>query len=62
MSLIQSKAKIYSVISQKGEAGKTTLVINLAVQSNLQTNNSLIVDFDPHTNSRQNIRYYLIKL
>ena len=46
MSTIQHKVKVYSVMSQKGGAGKTTLAINLAVQSKLQGNNSLIIDWD----------------
>lgn len=51
MSTIQRKAKIYSVMSQKGGAGKTTLAINLAVQSKLQGNNSLIIDIDPQASA-----------
>jgi len=51
MSTIRHKAKIYSVMSQKGGAGKTTLAINLAVQSKLQGNNSLIIDIDPQASA-----------
>jgi chromosome partitioning protein len=38
-------------MSQKGGAGKTTLAINLAVQSKLQGNNSLIIDIDPQASA-----------
>ncbi|NDA90357.1 MAG: ParA family protein [Alphaproteobacteria bacterium] len=51
MSTIQHKVKVYSVMSQKGGAGKTTLAINLAVQSKLQGNNSLIIDIDPQASA-----------
>jgi len=51
MSTIQREAKIYSVMSQKGGAGKTTLAINLAVQSKLRGNNSLIIDIDPQASA-----------
>ena len=51
MSTIQHKVKVYSIMSQKGGAGKTTLAINLAVQSKLQGNNSLIIDIDPQASA-----------
>ena len=51
MSTMQHKVKVYSVMSQKGGAGKTTLAINLAVQSKLQGNNSLIIDIDPQASA-----------
>ena len=47
MSTIKHNTKIYAVMSQKGGAGKTTLTINLAVQSKLQGKSSLIIDIDP---------------
>jgi chromosome partitioning protein len=51
MSTTQHKVKVYSVMSQKGGAGKTTLAINLAVQSKLLGNNSLIIDIDPQASA-----------
>jgi len=51
ISTMQHKVKVYSVMSQKGGAGKTTLAINLAVQSKLQGNNSLIIDIDPQASA-----------
>lgn len=51
MSISQQKTTIYSIMSQKGGAGKTTLALNLAVQSKLQGNSSLIIDIDPQASS-----------
>jgi len=51
MSAIKHSIKIYAIMSQKGGAGKTTLAINLAVQSKLQGNNSLIIDIDPQASA-----------
>lgn len=51
MSTLQQKTTIYSIMSQKGGAGKTTLALNLAVQSKLQGNSSLIIDIDPQASS-----------
>lgn len=51
MSTTQRKVIVYSVMSQKGGAGKTTLAINLAVQSKLEGKNSLIVDIDPQASA-----------
>ncbi len=38
---------IYAVISQKGGSGKTTLVVNLAVEAFLAGRRTLILDVDP---------------
>lgn len=38
---------IYAVISQKGGSGKTTLVVNLAVEAFLTGKRTLILDVDP---------------
>lgn len=42
---------IYSVISQKGGAGKTTIATNLAVQAALEGLTVCIVDLDPQATS-----------
>lgn len=47
----QRKTLIYSIMSQKGGAGKTTLAINLAVQSKSQGDSSLIIDTDPQASA-----------
>ncbi|MYE59941.1 MAG: ParA family protein, partial [Alphaproteobacteria bacterium] len=38
---------IYAVISQKGGSGKTTMVVNLAVEAFLAGRRTLILDVDP---------------
>ena len=39
--------RTFSVMSQKGGAGKTTLTLNLAVQSYLCQKKTLVIDLDP---------------
>ena len=51
MSAIKHNTIIYAVMSQKGGAGKTTLAINLAVQSLQKGKNSLIIDIDPQASA-----------
>lgn len=39
--------KTFAIMSQKGGAGKTTLALNLAVQSHLSHKRTIIIDLDP---------------
>jgi len=47
----QKKAKIFSVVNQKGGVGKTTTVVNLATAFAAAKQRTLVVDFDPQGNA-----------
>ncbi len=47
----QKKAKIFTVVNQKGGVGKTTTVINLATAFCAAQQKTLVIDFDPQGNA-----------
>jgi len=49
--MIKNRAKIFSVVNQKGGVGKTTTVVNLATAFAASKQRTLVIDFDPQGNA-----------
>ncbi len=47
----QKRAKVFSVVNQKGGVGKTTTVVNLATAFASIKKKTLVIDFDPQGNA-----------
>jgi len=47
----EKRAKVFSIVNQKGGVGKTTTVVNLATAFAWQKKKTLIIDFDPQGNA-----------
>lgn len=47
----KKRAKIFSVVNQKGGVGKTTTVVNLATSFAAAKKRTLVIDFDPQGNA-----------
>ena len=47
----QKRAKVFSVVNQKGGVGKTTTVVNLATAFAAIKKKTLVIDFDPQGNA-----------
>lgn len=47
----KKRAKVFSVVNQKGGVGKTTTVVNLATSFAAAKKRTLIIDFDPQGNA-----------
>ncbi len=47
----RKRAKIFSVVNQKGGVGKTTTVVNLATSFAAAKKRTLVIDFDPQGNA-----------
>lgn len=49
--MTRHRAKIFSVVNQKGGVGKTTTVVNLATAFAASKQRTLVIDFDPQGNA-----------
>lgn len=47
----KKRAKVFSVVNQKGGVGKTTTVVNLATSFSAAKKKTLVIDFDPQGNA-----------
>lgn len=47
----QKRAKVFSIVNQKGGVGKTTTVVNLATAFSAAKKRTLVIDFDPQGNA-----------
>ena len=48
---VKKRAKVFSVVNQKGGVGKTTTVVNVATSLALMKKKTLVIDFDPQGNA-----------
>ena len=53
--MARKKARIISVVNEKGGVGKTVMVINLAAGLSLKGKNVLVIDMDPQLNATKGL-------